>query len=56
METVLKAAAGAIVGALVGWAGTALTLVGEVKAIKGAVDRIEQRVDALSGVAPRGVR
>lgn len=48
METVVKAAAGALVGAVIGWAGTALTLVGEVRAIKDAVGRIEVRVDALS--------
>jgi hypothetical protein len=50
METVLITAAGTVIGALVGWVGTALTLVGEVKAIKGAVERIELRMDQLQGV------
>lgn len=50
METIIKAAAGAAVGVVLGWAGTALTLVGKVGAIEKTLDRIELRLDQIQGV------
>lgn len=52
-EHVAKVIAGALGGAVIGWAGNALTLVGRVDAIEKALVRIEARMD---GRAPAGVR
>ena len=40
-----KAVAAALAGALAGWVGNALTLVGRVDAIEKSLVRIEQRLD-----------
>ena len=45
-ETIIKAAASAAAGMLVGWAGSALTLAGRVDAIERTLNRIESRMDA----------
>lgn len=45
-DQVNKAIAGAIVGALLGWTGNALTLGGRVSAIEQSLIRIEARMDA----------
>lgn len=47
-ETVLKAAAGALAGAVIGWAGTALTLVGRVSAIEASQVRTEAAIAAIA--------
>lgn len=43
----VSAAASALLGVLVGWAGSALTLGGRVSAIEAGFSRIEQRLDAI---------
>ena len=43
-ETLVKAAAGALAGAVIGWAGTALTLVGRVSAIEASQLRTEAQL------------
>lgn len=49
-----KAIAGALVGALLGWTGNALTLGGRVSAIEQSLIRIEARMDARQHVeAPK---
>lgn len=41
------AAAGALAGAVVAWAGTSLTLVGRVTALEKQLDRVELAIRAL---------
>lgn len=47
MDGIVKAVGGAVVGLVVGWAGTAVTLVGDVSALKASMARVEQRLDTL---------
>jgi hypothetical protein len=47
MDTIIKTVGGAVAGLLMGWAGTAMTLVGDVSALKASMARIETRLDAL---------
>lgn len=47
-ETIIKAAAGALAGAVIGWAGTALTLVGRVSAIEASQLRTEAQIAAIA--------
>jgi hypothetical protein len=51
MDTIHKAIAAAVAGALVGWTASALTLTGRVTAIEQTLVRIEARLDR---VAPAG--
>jgi hypothetical protein len=44
---VATAVASVVAGAVIGWAGTALTLVGDVNAMKTSMHNIEQRLDAM---------
>lgn len=44
-DHIVKAAAGVLAGAVVGWVGNALTLAGRVEAIEKAVLRIEVRLE-----------
>lgn len=51
MESVGKAIIGAVAGSVIGWAATALTLVGRVSAIEAGQSRIEQTmVQVLTAV------
>lgn len=43
-ETIVKAAGTALAGAVIGWAGTALTLVGRVSAIEASQVRTEAAI------------
>lgn len=47
-DTALKAIAGALAGAVLGWAGHGLTTLGRVDAIERTLQRIESRLDAIT--------
>lgn len=44
---VAKVVGGVIVGAVVGWSASALTIAGRVDAVEKTLARIEQRLDAV---------
>lgn len=44
---VAKVVGGVIVGAIVGWSASALTIVGRVDAVEKTLERIESRLDAV---------
>lgn len=44
---VAKVVGGVIVGAIVGWSASALTIAGRVDAVEKTLARIEQRLDAV---------
>lgn len=46
-EQISKVVAGTVLGIVVGWGGSALTLSGRVSAIEAGQARIEQRLDQL---------
>lgn len=50
IETIIKAGAGAIAGAVVGWAATALTLTGRVDAVERGLQRVESNVLQLIAI------
>lgn len=51
MDAIVKAVIGAVAGSVIGWAATALTLVGRVSAIEASQARIEQTmVQVLTAV------
>jgi hypothetical protein len=47
-ETILKASAAAVAGAVIGWCGTALTLTGRVAAIEASQARTEAAIERLA--------
>lgn len=49
-ETVVKAAAGALLGVVLGWVGNSLTFTGRVSAMEKTLERIELRMDQLQGL------
>lgn len=46
-DTWQKGAVGALVGAVIAWTGTSLTLVGRVDALERQLDRVESAIRAL---------
>lgn len=53
-DQAVKAVAGALVGAVIGWTGNALTLGGRVSAIEQTLIRIESRMDGrIAAQEPR---
>lgn len=48
-EQLLKVVGGAVLGVVVGWGGSALTLSGRVAAIEASQARVEARLDQLIG-------
>lgn len=50
-EHAAKALVAGLAGAVIGWAGNALTLAGRVTAIEASLIRIEARMDARGGPA-----
>ncbi|MFT7724133.1 MAG: hypothetical protein QM788_15095 [Roseateles sp.] len=47
-DTIVKALAGAAAGAVIGWAGTALTLTGRVAAIEASQARTEAAIERIA--------
>lgn len=45
---VAKVVGGVVVGAVVGWSASALTIAGRVDAVEKTLSRIEQRLDAIA--------
>ncbi len=52
-DTILKAVAAAVAGALMSWTAQALMLTGRVTAIEQAIVRIEAKLDRRDQVAPQ---
>lgn len=50
LETIIKAGAGAVAGAVVGWAATALTLTGRVDAVEKGLQRVESNLVTLIAI------
>jgi hypothetical protein len=46
--SLVKAAAGALAGAVLGWSASALTIAGRVDALEKTLGRIEQRLDSIA--------
>lgn len=44
----IKVVGGALVGAVLGWSASALTIAGRVDAVEKTLSRIESRLDALA--------
>lgn len=52
-EQLIRIVVGALMGAVMGWCGNSLTIVGRVDAFEKSLLRIEARLDALTVTAQR---
>jgi len=52
---IVKAAAGAAVGALMAWTGHSFTIDGQMHAFQAQLDRIELRLDKIADVQQKAV-